>query len=575
MGPYHFRAATGSRHGSRKGTGERGDTWRSICGVRLEVSPREGSSSSGCWPSEGLSRPRARTRRSRRGASRKDRRRPRPRRGRAPAPRRPSRARRSSRSLPKRPPPSPTGRSRPASAGPFASSRHDVWAQDAKVFRVDAGGRTEIPRSSLVFFWGSDTDGAGSRVLVSVDPRTRTLTALVHGPEGVREIARDASDAAGRYLLAEPLRPKGVDVKCGQEDFPDTAWLPGPCGGTRGEPGGAPSSSARSTRPSSRSTRTRSTSRPSRTTRRRTTNYIATLVANINVMYERDLNLRLVIGTTFLRTGSDPWNQRGFGREREPAERVHELLEHELPEVDVSAVLRGPLLGQEHVGPLRHRVDRGLRLRREAPITASTRSRRTGAGCGATRSSSATRSATTWAPRTRTATRTRRRTAASRASRATPGATSCPPAQTINGMTSVTGTIMSYCHLLGGCTSSLVFHPTHGQPVRRPRARRRRRVRVHRPRRAASSSPSSRLRRDDVPRRHALPPSRHAQPGGAARRPVARRGRPAVVRRDGQLRRTGRRRRDLGERHGREPRRRPATSSRTRTASRPPGDLDA
>jgi len=39
------------------------------------------------------------------------------------------------------------------------------------------------------------------------------------------------------------------------------------------------------------------------------------------------------------------------------------------------------------------------------------------------------------------------------------GATSCPAASTINGVPNVTGTLMSYCHLLGGCTSSLVFHP--------------------------------------------------------------------------------------------------------------------
>ena len=31
------------------------------------------------------------------------------------------------------------------------------------------------------------------------------------------------------------------------------------------------------------------------------TNYIATLLASVNVMYERDLNLRLLQGTTFLR----------------------------------------------------------------------------------------------------------------------------------------------------------------------------------------------------------------------------------------------------------------------------------
>jgi hypothetical protein len=40
------------------------------------------------------------------------------------------------------------------------------------------------------------------------------------------------------------------------------------------------------------------------------------------------------------------------------------------------------------------------------------------------------------------------------------GATSCPAPTTINGVTNVRGTLMSYCHNLGGCTSSLVFHPT-------------------------------------------------------------------------------------------------------------------
>src|SRR5512140_533751 len=54
-------------------------------------------------------------------------------------------------------------------------ARHEVWADGAKVFRADASGRTELPRSSLRFFWGSDTEGGGSRVLVTVDPLTREL----------------------------------------------------------------------------------------------------------------------------------------------------------------------------------------------------------------------------------------------------------------------------------------------------------------------------------------------------------------------------------------------------------------
>jgi hypothetical protein len=39
------------------------------------------------------------------------------------------------------------------------------------------------------------------------------------------------------------------------------------------------------------------------------------------------------------------------------------------------------------------------------------------------------------------------------------GPTSCPAPQTINGVANVRGTLMSYCHLLSGCSSSAVFHP--------------------------------------------------------------------------------------------------------------------
>ena len=38
------------------------------------------------------------------------------------------------------------------------------------------------------------------------------------------------------------------------------------------------------------------------------------------------------------------------------------------------------------------------------------------------------------------------------------GSRSCPAPVTINGVTNVTGTVMSYCHLTG-CGSTAVFHP--------------------------------------------------------------------------------------------------------------------
>lgn len=41
------------------------------------------------------------------------------------------------------------------------------------------------------------------------------------------------------------------------------------------------------------------------------------------------------------------------------------------------------------------------------------------------------------------------------------GTTACPASQTINGVNNVRGTIMSYCHLLGGCDNSAVFATAH------------------------------------------------------------------------------------------------------------------
>nr|MBP7624800.1 hypothetical protein [Xanthomonadales bacterium] len=48
------------------------------------------------------------------------------------------------------------------------------------------------------------------------------------------------------------------------------------------------------------------------------------------------------------------------------------------------------------------------------------------------------------------------------------GPTSCPAAQTSNGVTNVTGTLMGYCHLsgIGGCNSTEVFHPVHEAQLR-------------------------------------------------------------------------------------------------------------
>ena len=43
------------------------------------------------------------------------------------------------------------------------------------------------------------------------------------------------------------------------------------------------------------------------------TDYIADLFAGMNVIYERDLNVRLLQGDTFLRIAMDPWEEDSTG----------------------------------------------------------------------------------------------------------------------------------------------------------------------------------------------------------------------------------------------------------------------
>ncbi|HQQ77857.1 MAG TPA: M12 family metallo-peptidase [Thermoanaerobaculia bacterium] len=337
--------------------------------------------------------------------------------------------------------------------------RHEVWADGAKVFRVDAGGRTEIPRSRLVFFWGSDTEGAGGRVLVAVDPSTGALTALAHGPEGVHEIARDPSDAAGRHLLAAPARPDFTGVRCGQEDFPDTASLPASVArhSAAGRSAAVLGSLYKGILAIDTDTEYLASFGNNTTT---TTNYIATLVANINVMYERDLNLRLVVGTTFLRTGTDPWTVTGSGASGSQLNEFTSYWNTNYPKATYPrsfavlfsgkstsglsgiAWVAGSVCGSGNDYSFNQISANGSWLWGDTLIV--------GHEVGHNMGSPHTHCYANPAPD---------RCYAGESCYS--GATSCPAPQTINGVANVTGTIMSYCHLSGisGCGTSLVFHP--------------------------------------------------------------------------------------------------------------------
>ena len=399
--------------------------------------------------------------------------------------------------------------------------RHEVWAEGAKVFRVDAGGRTEIPRSSLVFFWGGDTEGAGARVLVVVDPSTRALTALAHGPEGVHEIARDPGGRRG------PPPPRGSGAAGRRDHAVRPGGLPGHglAAGVRRRSRGAG--------PDGRRPRIALQGNP----RDRHRHGVPRLVRkqhddddelHRDARREHQRHVRARPEPPPRRRddvppdGHGPVDGDGLGRERQPAERVH-----------------------EHTGT---RTTRRRRIRGRSAPSSRARARPglsgiawvAGSVCGSGSDYSfnqiSANGSWLWgdtlivgheighnmgSPHTHCYSNPAPdRCYAGEGCYS--GATSCPASQTINGVANVTGTLMSYCHLSGFGRVQLVprLPPAHGHAVTWAR----RSTRAPRPR-ASRSWSLRRHRHPPCPRRRASTPSRRAacstratRPGRSARR---------------------------------------------------------
>src|ERR1700730_3341382 len=63
-------------------------------------------------------------------------------------------------------------------------ARHEVYAPGARVFRVEGDAVTEVPRSRLVFFWGTHAGDPLSELSVAVDPHTRTVQSISRSAAG-------------------------------------------------------------------------------------------------------------------------------------------------------------------------------------------------------------------------------------------------------------------------------------------------------------------------------------------------------------------------------------------------------
>jgi hypothetical protein len=198
-------------------------------------------------------------------------------------------------------------------------TRHDVYAPDARLVKIEAGRDVEVPRSRLVFLWGIAEGDSRTRVLVFVDPDTRSVGGLSVSPEGMHEIVPATSGERRRYLVSswDSRLPR-------REDEP--AWT---CGGSihpllGSEPPAATrgASGVRTQAITSLHTLVVAVETDNELLSLKfgdditsATDYLATLFASLNVIYERDLFVRLLQGYSILRVSSttDPYATGGSG----------------------------------------------------------------------------------------------------------------------------------------------------------------------------------------------------------------------------------------------------------------------
>jgi hypothetical protein len=362
-------------------------------------------------------------------------------------------------------------------------TRHEVYATGAKIYKVEGNRRTEVPRSRLAFFWGTAENDGDTRVFVSVDPDTGQLDGFAVSPRGAHEIhplsaakLRTATTPEAQYMVAPPetfLEQAGETPAwaCGTEDgagalgaLLDQQTAPSKSEATGDLPGSITAAAITTLHTAVLAVDTDNELLSLKFTDNTTTatNYIASLIAQMNVMYQRDLLIQLVQGTTFLRVGvnNDPWTQAATG-----GANVNQLNE---------------------VSNYWNTTNNGIARAFVAMLSGKGTSGASGiawvpsAMCGhfnGTSFSQVFRSGTTpsfgdvlvvgheighnfgsphshcYSPPIDSCYN------GEAANGCYSGTPSCPAAATINGVTNVTGTLMSYCHLLGGCSSSLVFHP--------------------------------------------------------------------------------------------------------------------
>ncbi len=186
--------------------------------------------------------------------------------------------------------------------------RLDVYAPGARIIVVDAAGEHEIPRSQRIHLLGYSRDGT-ARVGLSFDPDLkREPYGAGSGPAGAFVLRAESTADGWQFhaISSESALPPGVtlDYPANEDSLPDPDAAPQPLEHLLD--GQTPAGVLRNAVVAIDTDTTFMSARFGGNTAQATA-WIADLFAQMNVMYERDLDVHLQQGTTFLRTASDPY----------------------------------------------------------------------------------------------------------------------------------------------------------------------------------------------------------------------------------------------------------------------------
>jgi hypothetical protein len=357
-------------------------------------------------------------------------------------------------------------------------TRHDVYAPGAQIWELRGGRRQRLPRSRWVYLWGGAARDDRLRVVVSIDPHRRELAGMAFGPDGAFELKPvppswqppPGSYVLGpRWVLQRVEADPGKDWRCADPQVPRGRSADALAAMVAADRMGAAAITSLHTATVAVDTDNQLMAGKFANDTAAATNYVASLFAQMNAIYQRDLLVRLVQGTTYLRTAPDPWtvNDAPPYSDDSNGQKLNELTSYwsaNLASVPRALTLMlsgrggGGAAGVAWVDALCSKAYGYAFSRVTTTGTAPNRSdlQVTAHEIGHVFGSPHTHCYNTLG----LANPDNCFSGESFAGKACfAGTAQCPAPATYQGV-SARGTLMSYCHLLAGCSAETVFHPT-------------------------------------------------------------------------------------------------------------------